>query len=73
MRQCSARCSGSEPTDAVTTAGQWVNSSTPLKIAIAMMGRVTLRQTRARIGTRKTERHIHAGMPATSSGAATSV
>ena len=70
---CSARCSGSEPTEAVTTAGQCVNSSTPSKITSAITGRVTLRQIRASAGVRSTDRHIHAGIPATSSGAATSV
>ena len=70
---CSRKCSGSCTTAVSTITGQCVISRTPLKIRVATSGRVTVRQARSTHGGDSTFRHIHAGIPATSIGAATSV
>ena len=55
---CSRKCSGSDPTDAVTTAGQWVNNRNPLKSTSATSGRVRNRQaTRSGRGRRADPPH----------------
>ena len=56
-----------------TTAGQCVNNSTPLKITVATTGRVIVRQVRSTHAGASARRHIHAGIPAMSIGAAINV
>jgi hypothetical protein len=70
---CRPKCASSERTERSTISGQCVNSSTPLKNAIATTGRTATRAARPTTRVRRIARSIQAGAPASSIGAATSV
>src|SRR4029078_12271968 len=70
---CSPKWVHSERTERVTISGQCVNSNTELNVISATTGRVRKPKI-APIGLgARISRHIHAGIPETSNGAATSV
>ena len=69
----SEKCASSDRTDSDTTAGQWMKNSTPLATISATSGRVSSAQTARTAAGRSSARHIHAGVPVRSSGAATNV
>jgi hypothetical protein len=70
---CSEKCASSERTDSDTTAGQWTKNRNPLAITRATSGRVSKAHAERTGGGRSRARHIHAGIPVRSSGAARNV
>jgi hypothetical protein len=70
---CRTKWNGSDATDRSTIAGQCVNSRIPLKRTSATIGRVRRPNVRRTARRERNRRQSHDGIPATISGAATSV